>query len=167
MSILPAALFDFDFFEPLPIQIEMSEAPLTSDAGLLPLRQFDERIGLTKQFATVLDDPRHPDLTKQTFLEIVRSPEANAQGTTGCFVVTNRAGASRYLEATYDEYVMRGTALFRPARPRRKCSIKFIRPFTGPGRTSIWKRAGCTEPIRQRGQDGSNQPSCPLFRGAC
>ena len=52
MSILPAALFDFDFFKPLPIQIEVSEAPLTSDAGLLPLRQFDERIGLTKQFAS-------------------------------------------------------------------------------------------------------------------
>jgi hypothetical protein len=34
MSILPAALFDFDFFEPLPIQIEVSDAPLTSDAGL-------------------------------------------------------------------------------------------------------------------------------------
>jgi len=45
-------LFEFDFFEPLPIQIEVSEAPLTSDAGLLPLRQFDERIGLTKQFAS-------------------------------------------------------------------------------------------------------------------
>jgi hypothetical protein len=36
MSILPAALFYFDVFEPLPIQIEVSEAPLTSDAGLLP-----------------------------------------------------------------------------------------------------------------------------------
>src|SRR5829696_8575986 len=34
--------------------------------------------------------------------------EANAQGTNRRFVVTNRAGASRYLKATYDEYVMRG-----------------------------------------------------------
>jgi hypothetical protein len=41
------SLIHFDFYEPLPIQIEMSDAPLTSDAGLLPLRQFDERIGLT------------------------------------------------------------------------------------------------------------------------
>src|SRR2546423_5766768 len=73
MSIFPAALFAFDFFEPLPIQIEVSEAPLTSDAGLLPLRQFDERIGLTKQFAAVFDDPRDPDLTEHTFLEMVRS----------------------------------------------------------------------------------------------
>jgi hypothetical protein len=35
MSLQPAALFEFDFFEPLPIQIE------ASDAGLLALRQFD------------------------------------------------------------------------------------------------------------------------------
>src|SRR4051794_9370497 len=73
MSILPGALFEFDFFEPLPIQVEVSDAPLTSDAGLLPLRQFDERIGLTKQFAAVLDDPRDPDLIEHTFLEMVRS----------------------------------------------------------------------------------------------
>jgi anti-anti-sigma factor len=39
--------FSFDFFEPLPIQMEVSDTPLTSDAGLLPLRQFDQRIGLT------------------------------------------------------------------------------------------------------------------------
>jgi hypothetical protein len=38
-----ASLFEFDFFEPLPIQIEVSDVPLTSDAGLLPLRPFDER----------------------------------------------------------------------------------------------------------------------------
>ncbi len=53
MSLPPAALFGFDFFELLPIQFQVSDAPLTSDAGLLPLRQFDERIGLTKQFAAV------------------------------------------------------------------------------------------------------------------
>ena len=41
MSLQGASLFGFDFFEPLPIQIEVSDAPLTSDAGLLPLRQFD------------------------------------------------------------------------------------------------------------------------------
>jgi hypothetical protein len=34
MRILPSGLFDFDFFEPLPIPIEVSDAPLTSDAGL-------------------------------------------------------------------------------------------------------------------------------------
>jgi hypothetical protein len=35
----PAALFEFDLFEPLPMHIEVSDAPLTPDAGLLPLRR--------------------------------------------------------------------------------------------------------------------------------
>jgi hypothetical protein len=39
---------------------------------------------------------------------VVVKAEAIAQGTNRRFVVTNRAGASRYLEATYDEYVLRG-----------------------------------------------------------
>ncbi len=72
MSLQGALPFDFDFFEPLPIQFEISEAPLTSDAGLLPLRQFDERIGLTRQFAAVLDDPRDPELIEHSFLDMVR-----------------------------------------------------------------------------------------------
>jgi DDE family transposase len=72
MSLQGASLFDFDFFEPLPIQFEVADAPLTSDAGLLPLRQFDERIGLTKQFAQMLDDPRDPELIEHSFLDMVR-----------------------------------------------------------------------------------------------
>ena len=63
----------FDFYEPLPIRVEVSDAPFTSDAGLLPLRQFDERIGLTAQFAVALRDPRDPDLIEHSFLEMVRS----------------------------------------------------------------------------------------------
>jgi Transposase DDE domain group 1 len=50
-----------------------SPGQLTSDAGLLPIRQFDERIGLTRAFADALDDPRAPALTGHTFLEMVRS----------------------------------------------------------------------------------------------
>ena len=72
MSIQPASLFALDFFEPLPIHVETSDAPLTSDAGLLPLRQFDQRIGLTEQFAQALDDPRDPDLIDHSFADMVR-----------------------------------------------------------------------------------------------
>ena len=50
----------------MPIQIEASDAPLTSDAGLLPLRQFDERIGLTKQLAAVLDAGQHLFAVRRT-----------------------------------------------------------------------------------------------------
>lgn len=72
MSLQSASSFDLDFFGPLPIQVEVSDAPLTSDAGLLPLRQFDDRIGFTAQFAAALRDPRDPDLIDHTFLDMVR-----------------------------------------------------------------------------------------------
>jgi hypothetical protein len=52
--------------------IEPSQGQLSRDAGLLPIRQFDERIGLTLAFAQALDDPRDPDLTEHTFLKMVR-----------------------------------------------------------------------------------------------
>lgn len=71
MSIQPAWQQHLDFFA-LPLVVEPSRAALTSDAGLLPLRQFDERLGLTRAFAAVLDDPRDPALTEHTFLEMVR-----------------------------------------------------------------------------------------------
>src|SRR5262245_21662257 len=71
--IIPAAWPQcLDFFD-TPIMIEPSPGQLSSDAGLLPIRQFDERIGLTRAFAEALDDPRDPDLTEHTFLEMVRS----------------------------------------------------------------------------------------------
>jgi hypothetical protein len=52
--------------------VEISTAPLTSDAGLLPVRQFDERIRLTEQFAGALDDRRDPRFTQQPLLSMVR-----------------------------------------------------------------------------------------------
>jgi hypothetical protein len=60
-----------DFFG-TPLVIEPSSGQFSSDAGLLPIRQFDQRIGLTQAFAAALDDPRNPDLTEHTFLEMVR-----------------------------------------------------------------------------------------------
>jgi hypothetical protein len=72
MSIQAAQPLLFDFFSPLPVVVETSTAPLSSDAGLLPLRQFDERIGLTQQFAAALADPRDPARTEHTFVEMVR-----------------------------------------------------------------------------------------------
>jgi hypothetical protein len=74
MNVPPSvSLFHFDYYEPMPIHVEVSNAPLTSDAGLLPLRQFDDGIGLTSQFAAALHDSRDPDLIEHTFLEMVRS----------------------------------------------------------------------------------------------
>jgi hypothetical protein len=61
-----------DFFG-TPLVVEPSPGQLSGDAGLLPLRQFDERVGLTGAFAEALDDPRDADLTEHTFREMVRS----------------------------------------------------------------------------------------------
>jgi hypothetical protein len=63
----------FEFLGSKPIVVEPVECRLTSDAGLLPIREFDEAIGFTQQFADALDDPRHPSFTRHAFAEMVRS----------------------------------------------------------------------------------------------
>ena len=55
-----------------PVVVQTSEAELTSDAGLLPIREFDERIGLTEQFAAALTDLRYQPAVSHTMLEMVR-----------------------------------------------------------------------------------------------
>ena len=72
MSLQSVPLLSFDFLPSRPVEIEVSAAPLTSDAGLLPVRQFDERLRLTGQFAAALDDRRDPALTRQSLLSMVR-----------------------------------------------------------------------------------------------
>ena len=63
----------FGFLDSKPILIELQQAQLTSDAGLLPLRQLDEQIGLTAQFAAALHDPRDPAATTHSYLKMVRT----------------------------------------------------------------------------------------------
>src|SRR5262250_88552 len=72
MSIPSAWPQVLDFFG-TPLVVEPSPGQLSGDAGLLPVRQFDQRIGLTRAFAEALDDPRDPALTEHPFLEMVRS----------------------------------------------------------------------------------------------
>jgi hypothetical protein len=72
MSIPAAWPQVLDFFGK-PLVIEPSPGQLSSDAGLLPIRQCDDRVGLTRAFTDALDDPRDPDLTEHTFLEMVRA----------------------------------------------------------------------------------------------
>ena len=61
----------FDFFGK-PVVVQPGEAELTSDAGLLPIREFDQRIGLTEQFADALTDRRHEPSVTHTLSEMVR-----------------------------------------------------------------------------------------------
>jgi hypothetical protein len=72
MSIQSVPLLSFDFFPARPVQIEISPAPLTSDAGLLPIRQFDDQIRLTEQFAAAIEDRRDPRFVEQSLLSMVR-----------------------------------------------------------------------------------------------
>ena len=60
------------------LMIEPSPDQLSGDAGLLPIRQFDQCIGLTQAFAEALDDPRDPALTEHKQLGSDRFAEREA-----------------------------------------------------------------------------------------
>jgi hypothetical protein len=62
-----------DFFGKRPIVVEAADVNLTSDAGLLPIRQLDEAWGLTEQFAAALADTRRQRSVRHPFLQMVRS----------------------------------------------------------------------------------------------
>jgi hypothetical protein len=72
MSLQSAPRLSYGFLPSRPVQIEISSAPLTSDAGLLPIREFDEQIRLTEQFAAAIKDKRDPTFTQQPVLTMVR-----------------------------------------------------------------------------------------------
>jgi DDE family transposase len=72
MSIHPAQPLLFDFLDDRPLVVEVNDAPLSSDAGLLPLRQLDQRLGFTRQLADALHDRRDPDLIDHSLLELLR-----------------------------------------------------------------------------------------------
>jgi hypothetical protein len=74
MSIAAAWPQCLDFFG-TPLVIEPSPGQLSGDAGLLPIRQFDQRIGLTRTLAEALDDPPDPDLTEHTITSHERRAE--------------------------------------------------------------------------------------------
>jgi hypothetical protein len=72
MSLQTVPLLSLDFLSSRPVVLELSTAPLSSDAGLLPIRQFDQQIRLTEQFAAALDDQRDAALARQSLLSMVR-----------------------------------------------------------------------------------------------
>lgn len=61
-----------DFFPGLPIHFQTSSEQFSHDGGLLLFRQLDQRLALTQDFANALDDPRDPDLSEHSFLEMTR-----------------------------------------------------------------------------------------------
>lgn len=72
MSLQSVSGLSFEFGGLRPVVIEVSDAPLTSDAGLLPVRQFDECLGFTRRFADALVDERDADSVRHSWLSMVR-----------------------------------------------------------------------------------------------
>ncbi len=78
LQSVPGLSFDFSASRPVefsasrPVEVELSSSPLSSDAGLLPIRQFDGRIRLTEQFAAALKDRRHTTFIEYSLLTMVR-----------------------------------------------------------------------------------------------
>ena len=62
----------FDFFSRLPIVVEPQVVQVSSDTGILPIRQFDDQIGSTDRFIACLNDPRDQDQLEHTLPEMVR-----------------------------------------------------------------------------------------------
>ena len=62
----------FSFYRHRAIQADFSGGQITSDAGLLPLRAFDERHHLTRGWAALLDDPRREESVRHDALALLR-----------------------------------------------------------------------------------------------
>src|SRR3990172_17399 len=62
----------FDFLPGLPIVVETQATLMSSDAGILPIRQFDDQSGFTERLVAGLHAPRDPALTDHGFDEMVR-----------------------------------------------------------------------------------------------
>jgi hypothetical protein len=69
-SVLPQ--LSFSFYRHQPVRADFSGGQITSDAGLLPLRAFDERHHLTRDLAALLSDPREDERVRHDSLELLR-----------------------------------------------------------------------------------------------
>jgi hypothetical protein len=72
MSIATVGPEVLDFHNGLPIVFQSCDARFSSDGGLVLFGQLDEDLGLTRDFAAALDDPRDPDLVEHSTLQMVR-----------------------------------------------------------------------------------------------
>lgn len=70
MSSQGAEQLSFDFLPHLPVVVQPSQGEISSDAGLLPLRQFDQRWNYTSRMAQCLFDPK--PWREQSLLSMLR-----------------------------------------------------------------------------------------------
>ena len=55
------------------VSVEARPERLTAEPGALPLREIDERLGVTRWLAEHLDDPRNPELITHPLNELLRT----------------------------------------------------------------------------------------------
>jgi len=65
MSSQGAEQIEFKFLPDLPVVVQQHAGQLTSDAGLLPIAQFDRRLNYTARMAACLDEPPADDPRQQ------------------------------------------------------------------------------------------------------
>jgi len=63
---------DFEFTFNRSIKVESREERLTGEAGVMLLRELDERLGLTSSLGESLIDQRDPSLIRYTLTELLR-----------------------------------------------------------------------------------------------
>ena len=62
----------FSFYRHRAIRADFSGGQISSDAGLLPLRAFDQRYGLTRGLAQLVCDPREEERVRHSVLSLFR-----------------------------------------------------------------------------------------------
>ena len=72
MTTCHISQFRFSFYRNRSVQCDFAGGQITGDAGLLPLRAFDERHHLTCDWAALLDDPRQQESVRHDALALLR-----------------------------------------------------------------------------------------------
>src|ERR1700721_302777 len=62
----------FSFYRHQPVRVDFSGGQISSDAGLLPLRAFDQRYGLTRGLAELVPDSREDERVRHSVLALFR-----------------------------------------------------------------------------------------------
>jgi hypothetical protein len=62
----------FDFYHDKDLTADFKGGQITSDTGLLPVREMEEKLGWLTGAASVLSDPRDPDKTTHKLLPLLR-----------------------------------------------------------------------------------------------
>jgi len=62
----------FDFPQPRPLDVQFSDLDLSTDAGLLLVRQADERLGLTAAIASCIEEWRDPAKVTHSLAQLVQ-----------------------------------------------------------------------------------------------